>query len=133
MEQREYLFALWEELGLKRDVVLVLHDWGSTLEFDWACNTPIVYRALPPRSPRGRSKRLITQSRHFLHKFSRVTVLQQHPTRNLLHRMDASWEDLPQRRGREEVGREPDAFQIYFALTSSHRVPTPVAAARLLR
>ena len=35
-EQREYLFALWEELGLKRDVLLVLHDWGSTLGFDWA-------------------------------------------------------------------------------------------------
>ncbi len=36
VEQREYLFALWEGLGLKRDVVLVLHDWGSTLGFDWA-------------------------------------------------------------------------------------------------
>ena len=35
-EQREYLFALWEELGLDRDVVLVIHDWGSTLGFDWA-------------------------------------------------------------------------------------------------
>ena len=35
-EQREYLFALWEELGLERDVVLVIHDWGSTLGFDWA-------------------------------------------------------------------------------------------------
>ena len=36
VEQREYLFALWEELGLKGDVVLVIHDWGSTLGFDWA-------------------------------------------------------------------------------------------------
>jgi len=36
VEQREYLFALWEELNLKRDVVLVIHDWGSTLGFDWA-------------------------------------------------------------------------------------------------
>ncbi len=35
-EQREYLFALWEELGLDRDVVLVIHDWGATLGFDWA-------------------------------------------------------------------------------------------------
>ena len=35
-EQREYLFALWEELGLTRDVVLVIHDWGSTLGIDWA-------------------------------------------------------------------------------------------------
>ncbi len=36
VEQREYLFALWEELGLERDVVLVIHDWGATLGFDWA-------------------------------------------------------------------------------------------------
>ena len=35
-EQREYLFALWEELRLGRDVVLVIHDWGATLGFDWA-------------------------------------------------------------------------------------------------
>ena len=35
-EQREFLFALWEELGLHRDVVLVLHDWGASLGFDWA-------------------------------------------------------------------------------------------------
>ncbi len=40
VEQREYLFALWEELGLKRDVVLVIHDWGSTLGFDWASQHP---------------------------------------------------------------------------------------------
>ncbi len=40
VEQREYLFALWEELGLKRDVVLVVHDWGSTLGFDWASQHP---------------------------------------------------------------------------------------------
>ena len=39
-EQREYLFALWEELGLKRDVVLVIHYWGSTLGFDWASQHP---------------------------------------------------------------------------------------------
>ena len=40
VEQREYLFALWEELGLKRNVVLVIHDWGSTLGFDWASQHP---------------------------------------------------------------------------------------------
>jgi haloalkane dehalogenase len=34
-EQRDYLFALWEQLGLERDVVLVVHDWGSALGFDW--------------------------------------------------------------------------------------------------
>ncbi|RYJ21292.1 1,3,4,6-tetrachloro-1,4-cyclohexadiene hydrolase [Streptomyces sp. L-9-10] len=36
LEHREYLFALWEHLGLGDDVVFVLHDWGSALGFDWA-------------------------------------------------------------------------------------------------
>jgi len=35
-EQRQYLFALWEALALGDRVVLVLHDWGSALGFDWA-------------------------------------------------------------------------------------------------
>lgn len=34
--QREFLFALWEELKLDKNVILVLHDWGSVLGFDWA-------------------------------------------------------------------------------------------------
>jgi haloalkane dehalogenase len=36
VEHRSFLFALWEELGLGKDVVLVLHDWGTVLGFDWA-------------------------------------------------------------------------------------------------
>lgn len=35
-EQRKYLFGLWEKLDLGNEVVLVLHDWGSALGFDWA-------------------------------------------------------------------------------------------------
>jgi haloalkane dehalogenase len=35
-QQRKYLFALWEELKLGSDVVLVLHDVGSMFGFDWA-------------------------------------------------------------------------------------------------
>ncbi|MBX9588200.1 MAG: haloalkane dehalogenase [Hyphomonadaceae bacterium] len=35
-EQRDYLFALWDELALGSSVVLVLHDWGSALGFEWA-------------------------------------------------------------------------------------------------
>ena len=35
-EQREYLFALWDALELGDRVVLVLHNWGSALGFDWA-------------------------------------------------------------------------------------------------
>ena len=35
-EQRDYLFALWDALELGDRVVLVVHDWGSALGFDWA-------------------------------------------------------------------------------------------------
>jgi haloalkane dehalogenase len=35
-EQRDYLFALWDALNLGDRVILVLHDWGSALGFDWA-------------------------------------------------------------------------------------------------
>lgn len=35
-EQREHLHALWDALDLGDRVVLVLHDWGSALGFDWA-------------------------------------------------------------------------------------------------
>ena len=35
-EQREYLFALWDRLDLGNRIVLVIHDWGSVLGFDWA-------------------------------------------------------------------------------------------------
>jgi haloalkane dehalogenase len=35
-EHRDYLFALWEQLGLDRDVILVLHSFAATLGFEWA-------------------------------------------------------------------------------------------------
>jgi haloalkane dehalogenase len=35
-EQCSYLFALWEKIGLGDKVILVLHDWGSAMGFDWA-------------------------------------------------------------------------------------------------
>src|SRR6266446_250334 len=31
VEQRSFLFALWKQLGVDKDVVFVLHDWGSLL------------------------------------------------------------------------------------------------------
>jgi haloalkane dehalogenase len=35
-EQRDYLFRLWDRIGIGGNVVLVVHDWGSALGFDWA-------------------------------------------------------------------------------------------------
>src|SRR3546814_19015455 len=35
-EHRDYPDALWEALDLGDRVVLVVHDWGSVLGFDWA-------------------------------------------------------------------------------------------------
>jgi haloalkane dehalogenase len=39
-EHRDYLFALWDALDLGDRVVLVLHDWGAALGFDWAKQHP---------------------------------------------------------------------------------------------
>jgi haloalkane dehalogenase len=36
LDHRTYLDALFELLGLSRDVVLVGHEWGGPLLFDWA-------------------------------------------------------------------------------------------------
>ncbi len=35
-EQRDYLFALWDQLALGNRIVFVIHDWGSALGFEWA-------------------------------------------------------------------------------------------------
>ena len=39
-EQRKYLFALLEDLRVKENVTLVIHDWGSGLGFHWAHQNP---------------------------------------------------------------------------------------------
>ena len=39
-EQREFLFGLWDKLDLGNDVILVIHDWGSALGFDWSRQNP---------------------------------------------------------------------------------------------
>jgi len=36
VEHRRYLDVLFEQLGIEERVVLVVHDWGSVLGFDWA-------------------------------------------------------------------------------------------------
>jgi haloalkane dehalogenase len=40
VEHRKYLFSLLEELGVKENVTLVIHDWGSGLGFHWAHQNP---------------------------------------------------------------------------------------------
>ena len=39
-EHRDYLYAAWEQLGIRENVILVLHDWGSALGFEWAMRNP---------------------------------------------------------------------------------------------
>lgn len=36
VEHREYLDTLLDALGVEKNVILVVHDWGSALGFDWA-------------------------------------------------------------------------------------------------
>ena len=36
VEHREYLDGLFEAIGVRENVTLVIHDWGSALGFDWA-------------------------------------------------------------------------------------------------
>ncbi|MGI9590964.1 MAG: haloalkane dehalogenase, partial [Myxococcota bacterium] len=40
VEHQRHLHALLEQLGVTRDVTLVIHDWGSALGFDWARQHP---------------------------------------------------------------------------------------------
>ena len=46
VEHRDYLFAAWEQLGVTDNVTLVIHDWGSALGFDWACQHPDKVRGI---------------------------------------------------------------------------------------
>jgi haloalkane dehalogenase len=46
VEHRRYLDALLASLGVERRVVLVGHDWGSVLAFDWAMRHPQAVRGL---------------------------------------------------------------------------------------
>ncbi|MCY4039734.1 MAG: haloalkane dehalogenase [Gammaproteobacteria bacterium] len=39
-EHRTYLDGLLDQLGLGNEIVLVIHDWGSALGFDWARRHP---------------------------------------------------------------------------------------------
>ena len=45
-EHRRYLDELLAQLGVRRRVVLVVHDWGSALGFDWARRHPDAVRGI---------------------------------------------------------------------------------------
>ncbi len=40
VEHRKYLDALLDAIGIRENVTLVIHDWGSALGFDWARRHP---------------------------------------------------------------------------------------------
>jgi haloalkane dehalogenase len=45
-EHRRYWEALLEQLGVRENVTLVIHDWGSALGFDWARRHPDALRGI---------------------------------------------------------------------------------------
>jgi haloalkane dehalogenase len=45
-EHRRFLDAFLEVLGVRENVTLVLHDWGSALGFDWAARHPEAIRGI---------------------------------------------------------------------------------------
>ncbi len=40
VEHRDYLNAWFDQMGIKDNITLVIHDWGSALGFDWARRHP---------------------------------------------------------------------------------------------
>jgi len=46
VDQQRYLDAWFDTMGIARDVILVLHDWGSALGFSWAHRHPDRIKAL---------------------------------------------------------------------------------------
>lgn len=46
VDHQRYLDAWFEEMGLNKNVVLVVHDWGSALGFSWAQRHPERIKAL---------------------------------------------------------------------------------------
>ena len=46
VDHQRYLDAWFEAMGLKKNVILVVHDWGSALGFSWAQRHPDRIKAL---------------------------------------------------------------------------------------
>ena len=59
-EHQQYLFSLFDELGLGSRVIFVVHDWGSALGLTWTEQSPTRVRGIaymeaiiePPGAPR---------------------------------------------------------------------------------
>ena len=46
VDHRRYLDAWFDALGIDRNVILIVHDWGSALGFDWTRRHPERVRAI---------------------------------------------------------------------------------------
>ncbi len=46
VKHRKYLDAFLETLGVKNNIVFVIHDWGSALGFDWAYRHPSAVKGI---------------------------------------------------------------------------------------
>jgi haloalkane dehalogenase len=46
VDHQRYLDTWFEEMGLKKNVILIVHDWGSALGFSWAQRHPERIKAL---------------------------------------------------------------------------------------
>lgn len=46
VDHQRYLYAWFEALGIKKNVILILHDWGSALGFAWTQRYPERIKAI---------------------------------------------------------------------------------------
>jgi haloalkane dehalogenase len=46
VDHQRYLDAWFEALGIRRNVILIVHDWGSALGFSWAHRHPEAVKAI---------------------------------------------------------------------------------------
>ena len=46
VDHQRYLDAWFEAMGLKKNIILVVHDWGSALGFSWAQRHPEWIKAI---------------------------------------------------------------------------------------
>jgi len=46
VEHRQYLDAFLEAVGVTKNAIFVVHDWGSALGFDWAYRHPAAVRGI---------------------------------------------------------------------------------------